>query len=197
VRGVTFGIGGAVLGMILYAAVGILTGLMIGYVALAVGYVVAKAIKMCSGGMGGRRYQFAAALLTYAAVSIAAVPIGISQYVKARDARVAAAHAQRLQNPSTEAPNEDASSADAKRLASSPDPPPATRSTTARHPTDLSGVLGSLLLAGLLSPFMDFWNNGPSIRAEIGLFILFIGIRIAWQMTGGSGTTSVIGPFKS
>jgi hypothetical protein len=39
VRGVTFGVGGAVLGMILYAGVGILTGLMIGYVAWRTGHV--------------------------------------------------------------------------------------------------------------------------------------------------------------
>jgi hypothetical protein len=191
VRGVTFGVGGAVLGMILYAAVGILTGLMIGYVALAVGYVVAKAIKMGSGGMGGRRYQIAAALLTYAAVSIAAVPIGISQYVKARDARAAARtqHLQRL-------PSEDAPSAETGAPDSSADPAGTAPAAPARHPASLSGLLGSLLLAGLASPFMELWTSGPSISAIIGLFILFIGIRIAWQMTAGSGTASVIGPFK-
>lgn len=182
-RGVTFGVGGALLGTLLYAGVGILTGLMIGYVALAVGYIVAKAIKMGSGGMGGRRYQIAAALLTYAAVSIAAVPIGISQYVKARDTR-AAANVHQLEISPTEAPDEDAPPADANGSEPSPDRPAATRSTTVRHPASLSGVLGSLLLAGLASPFMDFWSNGPSIRAEIGLFILFVGIRIAWHEMG-------------
>jgi hypothetical protein len=58
-----FGIGGAVLGMILYAAFGILTGLVIGYVALGVGYIVAKAITMGSKGVGGQPYQIAAAVL--------------------------------------------------------------------------------------------------------------------------------------
>jgi hypothetical protein len=82
VRGLTFGIGGAVLGLIIYAAFGIITGLMLGYISLAVGYIVGKAIKMGSKGIGGRRYQIAAVLLTYIAVSMAAVPIGISQIVK-------------------------------------------------------------------------------------------------------------------
>ncbi len=86
VRGIVFGLGGAFLGLILYAAFGILTGLVIGYVSLAVGYIVGKAIKMGSGGMGGRRYQIAAALLTYSAVSIAAIPIFISQIVKDKKA---------------------------------------------------------------------------------------------------------------
>jgi hypothetical protein len=65
--------------MILYAAFGIITGLVIGYLSLAVGYIVGKAILFGSGGIGGRRYQIAAALLTYVAVSIAAIPMGIAQ----------------------------------------------------------------------------------------------------------------------
>src|SRR5713101_1047953 len=82
VRGIVFGLGGAFLGLILYAAFGIMTGLVIGYISLAVGYIVGKAIKMGSRGIGGRRYQVAAAVLTYAAVSMAAIPIAISQSVK-------------------------------------------------------------------------------------------------------------------
>src|SRR5271169_5830321 len=86
VRGLLFGLGGAILGLILYAAFGILTGLVIGYVSLAVGYIVGKAIMMGSGGMGGRRYQIAAALLTYSAVSVAAIPIYVAQMVKEKKA---------------------------------------------------------------------------------------------------------------
>jgi hypothetical protein len=196
VRGVMFGVGGAILGMILYAAFSILTGLIIGYVALAVGYIVAKAIKMGSRGMGGQRYQIAAALLTYAAVSIAAIPVGISQFVKARDARRAAAHTQALQN----LPSEDAPSADANGADTSPQEqePAATPALTPRHRASLSSMIGSLLLLGLASPFMELWTNGPSFSSMIGLFILFIGIRIAWQMTAGtSAATGVIGPFKT
>jgi hypothetical protein len=193
VRGVMFGVGGAVLGMILYAAFSILTGLIIGYVALAVGYIVAKAIKMGSRGMGGQRYQIAAALLTYAAVSIAAIPVGISQFVKARDARVAA-HTQALRN----SPSENAPSADADGSDSSPQEPAATPAPRVRQRPSFGSMVGTLLLLGLASPFMDLWTNGPSFSSIIGLFILFIGIRIAWQMTAGnSAATGVIGPFKS
>jgi hypothetical protein len=86
-RGVLFGIGGAVLGLALYVAVALTTGLIIGFVSLAVGYIVGKAVVMGSGGLGGRRYQIAAVLLTYMAVSLAAVPIAISQHVKQRSAQ--------------------------------------------------------------------------------------------------------------
>src|ERR1700761_7375216 len=77
VRGLLFGIGGAILGIILYAGFGIVTGLMLGYISLAVGWIVGKAIKKGTNGIGGRRYQIAAVLLTYSAVSLSAIPIGI------------------------------------------------------------------------------------------------------------------------
>jgi hypothetical protein len=78
-RGVLFGIGGAILGLGIYVGFALATGWMIGYISLAVGYIVGKAIVMGSGGVGGRRYQVAAVLLTYIAVSLAAIPIAVSQ----------------------------------------------------------------------------------------------------------------------
>ena len=82
VRGVLFGAGAAVAGFALYVAFAIATGLVIGYVSLAVGYLVGKAIVLGSRGVGGRRYQIAAVLLTYMAVSLAAVPISLSVHMK-------------------------------------------------------------------------------------------------------------------
>ena len=52
-RALFFGVGAAIVGLILYAAVGIITGLEIGYVSLAVGYIVGKAMKAGSKGLGG------------------------------------------------------------------------------------------------------------------------------------------------
>lgn len=77
VRGILFGVAGAVLGLILYVAFALITGLVIGFVSLAVGYIVGKAIIMGSKGQGGRRYQIAAVVLTYMAVSLSAVPIAV------------------------------------------------------------------------------------------------------------------------
>ena len=82
VRGVLFGVGGAILGLGIYVAFALGTGWIVGYVSLAVGYIVGKAIVLGSRGVGGRRYQVAAVLLTYIAVSLAAVPIAISQHMK-------------------------------------------------------------------------------------------------------------------
>jgi hypothetical protein len=193
VRGITYGVGGSILGLILYSAVGILTGLIIGYVALAVGYVVAKAIKMGSRGVGGQRYQIAAVLLTYAAVSLASIPMGIAQYVKAKEARAASAKSQAARDAyPTAVPADEADEVESPpiRPAQAPPVPP-------RQPVNFGSLLGSLLLSGLASPFSDFWRNGPSLGVEIRLLILFIAIRIAWKMTEDSRAAHVLGPFKS
>ena len=80
VRAILFGIGGAILGFGIYVAFALATGWMVGYISLAVGYLVGKAMVMGSRGVGGRRYQVAAVLLTYVAVSLAAVPIALSAH---------------------------------------------------------------------------------------------------------------------
>jgi hypothetical protein len=90
VRGVLFGVGGAILGLVIYVVFAIATGLIAGIVSLAVGFLVGKAILMGSRGAGGRRYQVAAVLLTYLAVSFSAVPIAISLHMKQKSAHQAA-----------------------------------------------------------------------------------------------------------
>jgi len=74
-RAVLFGVGAAVLGLALYAAFMIITRISIGYAALAVGWMVGKAMIKGSGGVAGRRYQIVAAILTYAACTLARVPV--------------------------------------------------------------------------------------------------------------------------
>lgn len=79
VKAVLFGCAGAVIGFALYVGIALATGLAIGFVSLAVGFIVGKAMHFGSGGVGGRRYQVVAALLTYVAVSMSAVPIAIHE----------------------------------------------------------------------------------------------------------------------
>ena len=74
-RALLFGIVGAAIGMALYAGFVIITNVVIGYVSLAVGFIVAKAMLIGSKGVGGRQYQIAAAILTYCAVSLSIIPI--------------------------------------------------------------------------------------------------------------------------
>ena len=78
-RAVLFGIGAAALGLALYAAFTIITHIAIGYASLAVGWMVAKAMVKGSGGVTGRRYQIVAGILTYAACTLASIPVLIYQ----------------------------------------------------------------------------------------------------------------------
>lgn len=174
VRGLIFGIGGAILGLILYATFAIATGLIIGYVSLAVGYIVAKAIKMGSRGAGGRRYQITAVALTYAAVSLAAVPVYISIYSKAAKARHAAQIEQQQTNHAAADEN------------------PAT-GASAKPRMGFGAALLQLALLGLASPFLEL--GGDPFHGLIGLVILAVGIRIAWRLTAGS-ETQIYGPFE-
>ncbi|MGA2219967.1 MAG: hypothetical protein ABSG51_17905 [Terracidiphilus sp.] len=77
-QGVLYGAGAALAGFVFYAGFTIVTHFYIGYVALAVGWMVAKAMMTGSNGVGGTRYQITACVLTYAAISLASIPIHIA-----------------------------------------------------------------------------------------------------------------------
>jgi hypothetical protein len=76
-RAAIFGFGAAAVGLALYAGFMIATKLSIGYAALAVGWMVGKAMIAGSGGTAGRKYQIVAAFLTYLACTLARVPLWI------------------------------------------------------------------------------------------------------------------------
>jgi hypothetical protein len=173
VRGLIFGIGAAVLGLILYATVEIATGWIIGYVSLAVGYLIGKGIKMGSKGAGGRKYQIVAVILTYAAVSLAAVPVAISEYMKTSKAQ----HPAEVQQPADSGSDQQDQQAE---------PPTGPRPS-------MGSALLQLAIMGLASPFLGLQDP---VHGVIGLIILFIGIRIAWRLAAGTDA-QVLGPFES
>jgi hypothetical protein len=171
-RGLLFGVGAAILGLILYSTVAVATGWTIGYLGLAVGWLVGKGMIKGSNGLGGRRYQIAAVILTYFAISLSAIPVGISYAMKHRPASVG-----RQAPGSPDSTNDNASQ-------------PASSSA---HETQFGAFAGQLLLYGVASPFLEFTGNIAS--AAIGLFILFIGLRIAWTMTAAR-PLAVDGPYS-
>ena len=173
VRGLLFGIGGAIIGCILYAGFVIVTDITIGYLALAVGFIIAKAIMLGSKGVGGRRYQIAAVLLTYAAVSMAAIPIALHAYSKA-----------------------DKSVSDGQRtLPTKQDSGAAPQTQEQPGPRmSIGAAIGYLALLGLASPFLELQSPGFGI---IGLIILFVGIRIAWRLTAGTSQLEIHGPYEA
>jgi hypothetical protein len=72
-RAFLFGSGAAIVGLIAFIALTLATGTdqYAIFVALVVGYLIAKAMKFGSGGLGGRSYQVAAVLLTYLSIAFA------------------------------------------------------------------------------------------------------------------------------
>ncbi len=174
-RALLFGIGAAIAGMILYAVFEIATGLIIGYVSLAVGWMVGKAMMKGSGGTGGRRYQLTAALLTYAAVSMAGVPMAIHYAVE---------HKQQQHQSKKAQTSDDEFERQEQKV--NPNYPPPSRGQ----------ALAKLALFGIASPFFELWAGGPSFSWGIGMVILIVGIRIAWRITAGS-PLQIYGPFQN
>lgn len=197
VRAVLFGLGAAVAGMILYAAFEIATGLIIGYASLAVGWMVGTAMMKGSKGVGGRRYQITAVLLTYAAVSMAAVPVWIHYSNKQRQQQ---AESQRQQSQ-IKAPTgqQTQSLADEQRLLESESgrqaSPQRATPTRPRPRMSLGGWLARIALIGLASPFLEVVGGGVTFGWLIGLVILFVGMKIAAKLTGGR-PLEIFGPFN-
>ncbi|HEY3255022.1 MAG TPA: hypothetical protein VGJ91_13775 [Polyangiaceae bacterium] len=74
VRALGYGTLAAVAGCIGWIAIEKLFHAQIGFVAIGVGYLVGKAVRKGSGGLGGKRYQALALTLTYAAIALASLP---------------------------------------------------------------------------------------------------------------------------
>ena len=75
---VIYGAVAALVGLAFYAGFTIVFHFYIGYVALAVGALIAKAMMAGSKGIGGEKYQVVAAVLTYLSISLASIPILIA-----------------------------------------------------------------------------------------------------------------------
>jgi hypothetical protein len=56
-------VGGKRVGLAHYVNFALITGLVIGWISLAVGYIVGKAMSLVSRGVGGHRYQAVAVLV--------------------------------------------------------------------------------------------------------------------------------------
>ena len=183
VRALTYGIGAAVVGLIGYALIAILLqGWVISYMSIGVGWIVGTAMMKGSNGVGGRRYQIAAALLTYAAVSMAAVPIWIHFAGERKQQRQT--QQQKLADEQRQLEQESG------RQPSEPQPAPRAE----RPPVSLGTWLGRVALIGLASPFIQL--SGNPFWGLMGLLILFFGMRIAWRIAAGR-PFGVYGPFAN
>ena len=74
-KALMFGFAGAAVGAGIYYGVLALTGYEVGLIAIVVGYLAGKGVRMGSGGRGGAGYQAMAMLLTYFAIVSTYVPL--------------------------------------------------------------------------------------------------------------------------
>jgi len=184
-RALIFGIGGAILGMILYATVVIVTGWTIGYLALAVGWLVGRAMMMGSKGTGGRRYQIAAVLLTYVAISLYFIPTVIAYNLKHQSAL-------HQQHGSTGNAGGQDASAQSDNDVDQTGEGNVSHSNKTQGVSSLFGWILALVGLGLISPFTALIDPAHGV---INLVILFVGLSFAWRATQGQ-SFSVDGPYS-
>ena len=82
IRAALYGGGAALGGCTLYALVAIVLNAEIGLIAILVGWMVGKAIRHASYGLGGRPQQILAVTLTYFAITTSYIPVFIYQAAK-------------------------------------------------------------------------------------------------------------------
>ena len=175
-RAALYGLGGAIAGAALYYAIVALTGYEVGLVAIAVGWMVGRAVQIGSAERGGRLYQGLAVLLTYLAIVSTYVPFIVGSV--ADDTTTVA-----------EAPHDGGAESDG--VTTGADAGLATAASTGGAATDVGGTqadaaamdpvsvaagLGLLLLIAMAAPFLAGFEN------IIGIAIIGFALYQAWQM---------------
>jgi hypothetical protein len=165
-----YGAAAALLGCILYAAVAIILNLEIGIIAIVVGIMVGRAVRKGSNGLGGRPQQILAVVLTYFAITTSYIPVYIYQSEK---------------HPVSHQQSGARSAGPADQQAADLDANPAPKMSVA------AAMLGMLLIFAA-APFLALSNG---VGALVSLFIIFIGLKQAWSLTGRRQVL-VMGPYQ-
>jgi hypothetical protein len=166
-----FGLAAGIAGAAIYYAVIAIAHLEIGIVAILIGYMVGYAVRKGARARGGLRFQILAVALTYVSVAFAYTPLVFEQARAGRNAR-----------------NEQASTTTDAR-------PDATASGVRRQASGGSFLLGWVLLAGFIAALPVLMIVGSFPSGLISAFIIFIGMRQAWRMTGAPSLL-IRGPYR-
>jgi hypothetical protein len=202
-----FGFGAAIAGAAIYFAVIQFAHLEIGIVAILIGYMVGYSVHKGAAGRGGRRYQIIATLLTYWAVGLAYAPFELSRRIEestkvtastpadsARVAKTATSDSARAVTPDSAGAVAADSARPSATSESSAAKAAATKGTSSVNPTAalVIGILVMLLYVFVL-PVKSVIESMPG--GAISAFIIFIGMRQAWQMTRAP-KLEITGPYK-
>jgi hypothetical protein len=154
-------------GCTLYALVAIVLNAEIGLIAILVGWMVGKAIRHASHGLGGRPQQILAVALTYFAITTSYIPVIL--YQAAKNPQRVERRVEQRQAQTKAAPAE-------SRPRMSP-----------------GGLVLYLLMIAAIAPFLSLTSG---ISGLISLFILFIGLQRAWKLTERSEIL-LMGPYTT
>jgi hypothetical protein len=165
-----YGGGAAIAGCALYAFVSIAANLQLALLAILIGYMVGRAIRHASNGLGGRHQQILAVLLTYFSITFSYVVVLI------------------YEAGSKHAPS-------AQQSGAAGTAPTAPRPTAPRKAAPMNPGTVVAVLAGLaaIAPFLALGSN--PVGGLISLVIIFVGLRQAWRMTGRSDIP-IFGPYN-
>jgi hypothetical protein len=119
--------------------------------------------------LGGRRYQIVAVILTYAAVSMAEIPVALTHINQEKKAQTNAA---------------EPGSGDSQGGQQDGQPQ--------KEKMGMGRALAYLAFLGLASPFLELQDP---VHGLIGLVILFVGMQIAWKLTAGPPVPEITGPY--
>jgi len=167
------GLGAGIAGAIIYFAVIYFAKLEIGLVAILIGYMVGYTVRTGAGGRGGLRFQVLAVALTYASVALAYAPMVVMSAANAsRQAQTAA---------TTTSP------------AGATAQPVADARPVERPPR--SALVGVAMLLAFIAALPVLVVLGSLPSGLISAFIIAIGMRQAWRMTGPPHL-NVFGPYQ-
>jgi hypothetical protein len=176
-RAALYGAGAAIAGTILYFAILAISGYELGLIAVAVGWGVGKAVQIGSRGIGGRKLQALAVILTYFSIVGSYVPLTIKQM---------------MDNP----PGKEQTAAKGQPNATtgdqtSPVAAPSPKVEAAREPVSVVGLIFGLVILFALCAVAPFLGGFSNI---IGVFIIAIGLFEAWKLNRRVPIT-LEGPF--
>jgi len=164
-----FGVGAAIAGAVLYYAVIAITEFEIGLVAIAIGYMVGYSIRKGTGGLGGRRFQVMAIVLTYWAVGLAYLPLALGS-------------SQEQDQPQQQTAQVETAT-------------PAQPAPTAPVEEDLSltRLIATLVGLSVALPVLVVFGSLPG--GLITAAIIGFGMHQAWRMTGVP-QLAISGPYR-
>ena len=171
-----YGLGAGLLGAIIYYAVIAIANLEIGIVAILIGYMVGYAVRRGAGGRGALRFQVLAVCLTYGSIALAYTPIAVKEAFAA---------------------DRKAQSASGATTNHASDAPANTEIDPAETPQPTGGrlLLFAVALAGFILSLPVLVVIGSFPSGVISAFIMFIGMRQAWKMTGPP-RLQILGPYR-